>query len=646
MKTQPVTTARLELAADGTPLAPDYGDVYHARAGALPQARHVFLAGNGLPDRWAGRPRFVILETGFGLGNNFLATWAAWRADPHRCERLFFLSVDKHPLRLEDLRVVHRHSELPDLAQALIEAWPVPTPNLHALDFDDARVQLILAWGDARDWMPQWQAEVDAFYLDGFSPARNPELWAPRFLERLGRLAGDGATAATWSVAKPVHEGLLRAGFEVSTAPGFATKREMTVARHRPRHVAQRPPGAVRTPVGQREVLIVGSGLAGCATAWALARQGWHATVLERAPAAASEASGNAGGLFHGTFNPDDGPHARWHRAGALRMARLARAWVQAGEISGRVEGLLRLDASSDEQARRMLLRTGLPPGYLQWWSREQASQGAGMNLPSGAWYYPDGGWLSPADVCRNWLRRSGADFTAGVEVEALDQATDGSWRALARDGRRWQAPHLVVATASTAPALLSHWLPAGWLSQVRGQTTMLPADTPGLLRPRLPVAGAGYALSLPDGRVLCGATSQPGDTDPTVRDSDHQHNLAQWRRLCGVDLPTPPVMDGRSGFRAFSRDRLPLLGPLPAAPFAAHHLPLRQRARLCGPAGGLYVLTGLGSRGLSTAALAAEVLASWITGCPCPVEADLRDAVDIARLFDAAPGDVNPAHD
>jgi tRNA 5-methylaminomethyl-2-thiouridine biosynthesis bifunctional protein len=138
---------------------------------------------------------------------------------------------------------------------------------------------------------------------------------------------------------------------------------------------------------------------------------------------------------------------------------------------------------------------------------------------------------------------------------------------------------------------------------------------------------------------VLCGATSQPGDTDPSVRASDHAHNLLQLQGLSQVDLGMPPGLDGRTGWRASSRDRLPVVGPLPAAPFAARHRPLRQRLRMQAADSGLYVLTGLGSRGLSTAALAAEVLASWITGCPCPVEADLRDAVDVARLFEAQAG-------
>jgi tRNA 5-methylaminomethyl-2-thiouridine biosynthesis bifunctional protein len=174
MKTQPILPATVDFSDPAVPASPAFGDVYHARAGAFEQARHVFLGGNGLPGRWQGRERFVVLETGFGLGNNFLATWAAWRADPQRCERLVFVSIEKHPLRREDLERAHAASPEPELARQLITAWPPLTPNLHALDFEGGAVRLLLALGDAREQLKQLVASVDAIYLDGFSPARIP----------------------------------------------------------------------------------------------------------------------------------------------------------------------------------------------------------------------------------------------------------------------------------------------------------------------------------------------------------------------------------------------------------------------------------------------------------------------------------------
>ena len=222
--------AGLTLAADGTPYSPSYDDVYHSAAGAHAQANHVFLAGNGLPDRWAGRAQYVIVETGFGLGLNFLATWLAWRDDAQRCRTLHFISLEKHPLAATDLARVHlAWPKLATLADELRRNWPALETGAHELEFDGGRVRLTLYFGDAVDILPTLDAAADAFYLDGFSPAKNPALWSPALCSSLARLAGDGATLATWSVAGSVRRALAAAGFAVVRRPGFAGKRQMLV---------------------------------------------------------------------------------------------------------------------------------------------------------------------------------------------------------------------------------------------------------------------------------------------------------------------------------------------------------------------------------------------------------------------------------
>src|SRR5687768_1419282 len=179
MKTHPIRPAIICFSDPAAPQAPEFGDVYHSRAGALAQAAHVFLKGNELPARWRQRDRFVILETGFGLGNNFLATWNAWRQDANACGQLIFVSIEKHPPSRADLQCAHAASPLKPLANELVAAWPPLTHNLHPLDFENARLRLLLAFGDITHWLPELVAEVDAFYLDGFAPDRNPAMWSP-----------------------------------------------------------------------------------------------------------------------------------------------------------------------------------------------------------------------------------------------------------------------------------------------------------------------------------------------------------------------------------------------------------------------------------------------------------------------------------
>lgn len=643
MRTHPIAPAELAwtTAPDGTPLptAPAFGDVYHAAAGAFAQARHVFLAGNGLPGRWAGRERFVILETGFGLGNTFLATWAAWRDDLARCERLIFVSLDKHPPRQADLRRAHEASEAPELARQLVESWPPLTPNLHTLSFEAGRVQLILGFGDIADLLPALMLQADAVYLDGFAPARNQDMWAGPLLQRLNRLAAPGATAATWSAARGVRDALAAAGFTVERTPGFAGKRDMTVARFEPRYQAAAPAGGLLTPSCERQALIIGAGLAGCAAAWGLAEQGWSSTVIDAANGPAQAASGNAGGLFHAIVHGEDGIHARAHRAAALATAAVAGPWLRDGRLAGSDAGLLRLDRKTDEgQAAALLQRQGWPQDTLRWLGQHDARERSGLAVPCGGWWFGQAGWLSPAGYARALLQASGAGFIGRSRVARLERR-GRLWAALDAEGRcLGQAPVVVVATAHQAAELLRPWTDAPLpLAAVRGQVSLLPAGTPGLTLPRHPVAGAGYALALPDGRLVCGATTQHDDADPAVRAADHEHNLAQAVRLGALHADAVPAAlaaaQGRVGWRAVTPDRLPLIGAVPLLPPPGTRADQpRLIPRLRDEHGGLFVLTGLGSRGLTWAALAGRLLASWVSGCPSPVEADLRDALDVGR--------------
>lgn len=228
--------ATLAYTADGTPYSAEYDDVYHAAAGGLEQARHVFLAGNGLPQRWRGREHFGIVETGFGLGLNFLATWQAWRDDPQHCGQLHFISFEQHPLGCADLAAVHsRWPELAELADQLQRQWPELSAGAYRLHFDGEHVMLTLHFGDAAELVAQQPTGVraDAFFLDGFSPAKNPALWTPRILGSLADLAAPGATLATWTVAGAVRQGLVAAGFALTKSPGFEAKREMLRGEYR-----------------------------------------------------------------------------------------------------------------------------------------------------------------------------------------------------------------------------------------------------------------------------------------------------------------------------------------------------------------------------------------------------------------------------
>jgi len=600
-----------------------FQDGYASRAGALAQAREVFLHGCSLPAAWQGREHFTVLETGFGLGNNFLATWQAWRADPQRARRLFFLSLERYPLQRAELTAAHAGSELADLAEQLLAQWPPLAPGLHRLGFEGGALTLLLALGDINTTLPAFRAEVDAFFLDGFAPDRNPAMWDARTLHTLGRLARPGARAATWSVARTTRDALTQAGFAVQRLPGFGGKAQRLEAQFAPRYQPPRPAAHAALAPQARMALVLGAGLAGAACAAALRAEGLAVTVLDAANAPAQGASGNPGGLFHGSVHADDGPHARWNRAAALRAAQGLHGlpWVQTG--------LLRLAGDADPaELGQLLARQALPPDYLQALDAEAAAGLSALPLAQSAWHYPGGGALCPGDWVRS--RLAGCTLRLGESAAAL----------------RWQAPHwlvldeqgreiartelLVLACGHRLPELLRGLDPelAGLLQPQRGQVSWLDAGAPGA-RPRLPVAGGGYVLELPDGRLVCGATSSLDDPEPVLRAADHAHNLAVWRRLCGLPEGASAPLQGRVAWRLLAPDKLPLIGGLPsAAPrhraTQAAHWPRHPGLLLCG---------ALASRGIGWAQLAGELAAALALGLPAPVERGLIDAVDPARF-------------
>lgn len=618
MKSPAVTPAEVDFSDPAAPASPHFGDVYHSRAGALPQARHIFVAGNGLPARWQGRERFVVLETGFGLGNNFLATWDAWRQDPARCERLVFVSVEKHPLRREDLARVHAASPLAELAAQLMARWPPLTAGLHTLGFEGGRVELLLGLGEARALVRELVLDADALYLDGFAPSRNPELWDEWLLKSLSRHAAPGMTAATWSISRPMRRALAALSFDVELAPGFANKPEMTVARFAPRHTPQRPAGREPLAPGARRAVILGAGLAGAACALALSRQGLSCTVVDALAGPAQASSGNPAGLFHGTVNPDDGPHARFNRAAALATQALL---AELGLAHQR--GLLRLETRLPLAAMRGA------PGYVQALSADAASALAGTALAHPAWFYPGGGAVDPAAHTRAMLTASGAELRLGTAVAALRQGGEG-WQLLDATGHVIDSAPLVVLAGGHAqlPLLgeldgLAHGLADGLVVQ-RGQLSHL-QDAPWC--PAVPIAGEGYAIADGRGGVWCGATTQDGDLDPALRESDQADNLARYARLAGLAAPPDAALAGRVAWRLIAPDRLPLIGGLAAPGTPAEQLRLQPRQP------GLVVCTAFASRGIGWAALAGQLVAALALGAPRPLEAELLDAVDPVRF-------------
>ncbi|BAP88089.1 tRNA 5-methylaminomethyl-2-thiouridine biosynthesis bifunctional protein MnmC [Burkholderiales bacterium GJ-E10] len=629
----------LQFDEHGNPVSLRYGDIYASRDGAAAQARHVFLGGNDLPVRWARRRQFVIVETGFGLGTNFLAAWQAWREDPQRPQRLHFVSVERHPVRAQDLAGLPAADSLHALRAQLAACWPLPLAGVHRIEFEAGRVVLTLGLGDAADLLPDLVVGADAFFLDGFAPARNPEMWQPEIIRALARMARPDATLATYTCARAVRDALAQEGFAVDLRPGFGSKREMVAARYAPGWKRRRiePPAPHD---GERSAIVVGAGLAGAATAHALARRGWTVRLLERGADVADGASGLPAGLLHPALSVDHNLASRLSQAGFL----LARSWLDALAVDGGdpvwsacgvfQQGQAELDGEGESALRDLLARAALPPDYARWVEPTAAAALCGLAPRRGGIWFGTGGVVSARRWCRAMLAGDpgGAggriDLGTGRDIERIERA-DGAWRVTAADGASWAAPILVLANALGASALAgARFAP---LRAVRGQVSLF--DPPALAGLRAGICGDGYLIPAGLGRAAVGASYE--ESERLGEAEAHRENRARWAAALNGPSPAEPA-GVFAGERCVSADRLPLAGPI-----ADEETVLADAARMAGARlaelprrPGLWTVSGLGSRGLTLACLGAELVASRIEGEPWPVERAPADAIDPARFL------------
>ncbi|MBW8371463.1 MAG: bifunctional tRNA (5-methylaminomethyl-2-thiouridine)(34)-methyltransferase MnmD/FAD-dependent 5-carboxymethylaminomethyl-2-thiouridine(34) oxidoreductase MnmC [Thiobacillus sp.] len=599
-----IVPARLEF-KDGVPYSAAYGDIYHSADGGTGQAHHVFLHGCGLPHRWAGRDSFVVLETGFGTGLNFLATWAAWREDPARCARLHFLSVEKHPFCADDLTRLHAQwPELCALSKELRANWPTLMPGFHRIALDGGRVQLTLMLGDAFDCLPQVQAGVDAFYLDGFAPDCNADLWQLELFDALAKLARPGATVATYTVAASVRQGLTQAGFVCEKRAGYGRKRHCLSARFA-------APSSRAEAAAPQHVAVIGAGVAGAASAHALAQRGVAVTVIERADAPAQAASGNPVAVFRPVISRHDNCATRLTRAAFLHDLR---AWAALDGIEWSRCGVLHLAKDADAAAKQQqALAAGAPPsGYARWVELAEARDLANWPVAAPGMFYPSAGWVVPASLCRAWLAHPAIELRTGCAATRV-QADGRGWQVLDRDGTVLaEADAVVLANARDALTLVPG---QPWpLNTVRGQITQLPRGS--LPQIRRVIAREGY-VAPGAGQLLVGATYEHDDDDAAPRTASDLANLARLEAIlpgAGEHLAAGAV-SGRASLRATLPDRLPIVGAISGQP-------------------GLYVAAGYASRGVVWADLLGEALADLLTQQPLPLEAELMRAIAPGRFM------------
>jgi tRNA 5-methylaminomethyl-2-thiouridine biosynthesis bifunctional protein len=588
--TDPHPEGPLAWSDDGQPRSRLYDDVYFSAEDGLAEARAVFLEGCGLPDAWAGRDRFVVGELGFGTGLNVLALIELWSRTRPAGARLHVFSVEAHPMGADDARRALGHwPELADLAAWLTARWPGRARGPHRVEFPDLGVILDVAVGEAADALAAWSGAADAWFLDGFAPARNPAMWRDEVLALVATRSTPGAVAATFTVAGQVRRGLAAAGFEVAKAPGFGRKRERLTARR---------PGPASAVSPRLRVAIVGAGVGGAAAARAVRALGGEAAVFDDGGRGAG-ASGNPAALVTPRLDAGLAEPAQIF-AQAFR-----RATALYAELPGMVvaRGALQFPVQPPDAGRFAKIAASdiFEPAALEMLSQAQSAARVGEPAPA-ALALNDALVIEPHRLLADW-----APQVRQARVHAVAPAAEG-WRLLDADGGVLATADAVIVAAGLATGDLIGGLP---LSAVRGQVSWT-----ALPDPPQAAAFGGYAIPAPGG-VLFGATNDRGDAACDLRPDDHRRNLetlALGLPRLAARLADKPL-EGRASIRVATPDYLPVAGAAPDAP------------------AGLFVLTGFGARGFTLAPLLAEHVAALALGAPSPLPAPLAAFVDPARF-------------
>ena len=570
---------------DNTPVSTTCDDVYYMHSQGLQEARYVFLQSNKLPEAWKGRTYFTIAETGFGTGLNIAALLHLWQ-QTENAPALHIITTEKHPLALDDITRAHAaYPEIQTQGETLVSVYPPAINGAHRRYLYDGKLIIDFLFGDAADMLQRYadthpDIKVNAWFLDGFAPSKNADMWSESLFRTMAQMSAPCATFATFTAAGEVKRGLQAAGFTVSKTKGFAHKRDQLVGTFTPK--------ALTVTIPKKEALVIGAGIAGISSAWHLSKQGYHITLLEKNDTICTGASGNPAAAFTPFYPKTWNPRGRVLASGFWMMRHLVNHLRANGHtIRGNMHGTLMLDlAEQSERAARLKdwqTSLNLPTDIRRNVDQSEACDLAGIDLPHHGWFYPHGGWLHMHDIAQAMLADAAdqIDLHYGQHVTHLEHNAT-QWH-IHTQNNHYTAPHVVIANAYDAATLL----PELTLNKVHGQQLHFPVPN-GWNTPHCVIHAGHTLIPFTSSKLEWGSTF--------VRHIDHSDAIKEETDLlidqfCNVfgqqhrDHITSHHTTW-AGLRCTHPSHMPLIGRVP------------------NQSDGLYVNIAHGARGLLSGAL------------------------------------------
>ena len=672
--------AQVHFNESGTPVADHFDDVYFSNDSGIDETQHVFVAGNDLAERWQQwrNPTFVIAETGFGTGLNFLVAMRAFNefraANPdHPLKRLYFITTEKFPLPQQDMqRALEAFPALKNEAQALASLYPMGLEGCHRLHFDNHSTTLDVWIGDVHELLPQWHSPVngliDAWFLDGFAPSKNPDMWTDALFSQMARLSKTGTTFGTFTAAGIVKRGLAGVGFTIKKRNGFGRKRDMLTGvfdqdHENVQHKLRLPAGPYYRYVNgsldkTSKVAVVGSGLAAATACLALVKRGICTTLYFDGDTLASGASGNPQGGFYPQLHSEASIASRIQAHSFLYARQAYDHTVEHAKVCGLADvahdfcGVIQLSFNDKvaERQNKLAAADVWPEALIKPVNSKEVSDIANLALPYSGLYIGLGGWISPPQLVAAMIEealQSGKltlkpnhTYVSHEAVETTKQQVQIRFNLDSAESEEViTADHLILALG--AGAVNASDFDSLSLRPVRGQVEAIPTQMP-IEQLNTVLCHKGYMTPVFEGRHALGSTYVKNDLSTDVRGDETEMNLATHEQaLANTDIVQALQHDGkaRAATRLGSPDHQPVVGAL-------HNFDsLKELYTMLGvgkpltsapvlPSSVVSTLTCLGSRGLTTAPLMAEVLVSSLCKEPLPLSNDLLNAVNTSRFM------------
>ncbi|WP_078125357.1 bifunctional tRNA (5-methylaminomethyl-2-thiouridine)(34)-methyltransferase MnmD/FAD-dependent 5-carboxymethylaminomethyl-2-thiouridine(34) oxidoreductase MnmC [Leptospira alexanderi] len=636
-----------------TPVSDRFDDIYFSPENGLEETKHVFIGGNDLPNRWRNsniQNSFCILELGFGTGLNFFTTWKEYLEHKNRF-RLHFISVEKFPLSREEIsKAISAFSELEEIKEEFLYSYQNLIPGMNYFRFLEGKIRLTLFLGNVADALCEISGKVDAIFLDGFAPSKNPEMWEESVLENLKNVSKPGTTFSTFTVARTVRDSLSSAGFTLEKCPGFGRKKEMLTGKYSnhpfetKESIPKEKPWCKRSdPESQiKTAAIVGAGIAGSTLAYSLSKRGIQVFLIDPS-GIANETSGIPRAISHPHLTKTPGSVSLF----TLRAFRYALSFLssfadkdQFGKV-GLFHGVT--EEMNPERFRKSIENHRLTEEIASWKPNDSDFHKNNQFIKEIGVFFENGFWTQPGSIARKCADQPGIKL---IQATANSfERTETFWKlGLKESNQKILADSVIFCNSYLIGKLVSSLFEGEEIfpiNKVRGQLISLKETENSSRVPNI-LCAEHYLTPSVQGEHILGSTFDEFDLNPEPRKEDTDLLLQYVQtKYPTLRFDSNCVLSEKTGFRAQTPDRFPIIGPIfdPKAfreTYKEIDLPRNQRKTFPNLKAipNLYVFGGLGSRGVLSSFLGAEILASLILGEPAPVESSILESLHPARFL------------